>query len=98
MAAIIHTSGTHTYIEPKNGTNFTLAELQKIVGGYIEVIDMTDAHGTILVINEEGKLNGLPYNPLATEVYREYYRSHHKLVTQDYIVGDALLCHTSQVR
>ena len=37
-----------------------LEALQKIVGGYIEIIHI---NGNDVVLNEEGKLIGLPYNP-----------------------------------
>lgn len=49
-----------------------LKELQKMVGGYIEVIHVVDLLesfkqgkpiGKDLVINEEGKLLNLPFNP-----------------------------------
>lgn len=41
-----------------------LKELQQIVGGYIEVVTMQNDAGTrfILIINEEGKINGLDPN------------------------------------
>ena len=38
----------------------TLDELQRIVGGYIEVIPLT--FDDIIICNEEGKLKGLPHN------------------------------------
>lgn len=38
----------------------SLANLQKFVGGYIEIVQL---FGDLAVIcNEEGRLNGLPYN------------------------------------
>ena len=37
-----------------------LEEYQNIVGGYIEAVSMTDE--ILLVCNEEGKLQELPYN------------------------------------
>lgn len=37
-----------------------LATLQGLVGGHIEVVSMGD--GVALVLNEEGKLTGLPVN------------------------------------
>lgn len=56
-------------IEPGNETeekeiDNTLEELQKIVGGYIEVIPLQNEIGSNLniVCNEEGKLIGLPLN------------------------------------
>ena len=41
MAKIIKTDGTIVEVTPQNGTDFQLEELQKIVGGYIEVLRLT---------------------------------------------------------
>lgn len=39
-----------------------LSELQKIVGGYIEVLPFTREDNVTIICNEEGKINGLPLN------------------------------------
>ena len=39
-----------------------LKEMQALVGGYIEAVPISDAEPVIAVMNEEGKLLGLPYN------------------------------------
>lgn len=44
--------------------------LQELFGGYIETV-RTGTPGVIMVINEEGRLHGLPYNGLASQVYYE---------------------------
>lgn len=38
----------------------TLEQLQDLVGGYVEAIYQSD--GTVLLVNEEGKLQDLPIN------------------------------------
>lgn len=76
-------------IVPENGTDFQLGELQKIVGGYIEIVSLLD--NEIMVINEEGKLADLPINENATEIYNEVDGFY------DYIVGDVLVCDSSMV-
>ena len=43
----------------------SLEEAQKVVGGYVEIIPVSDGQ---LIVNEEGRLMGLPGNPLASEV------------------------------
>jgi len=70
-AMILRADGTHEEIQPANGTNFQLSELQRIVGAgappgchWIEIVQTKD--GRIMVINEEGKLYGLPRNEAAT--------------------------------
>ena len=40
MAKIIKTDGTIVEVTPQNGADFQLEELQKIVGGYIEVLSL----------------------------------------------------------
>ena len=76
-------------VEPKNGTDFSLEELQKIVGGYIEVLRLGSEQ--IMVLNEEGKLYGLGVNDKATVL----------AVTAGYadiIVGDVLVCPKEMVK
>jgi len=60
----------------------TLKEMQECVGGYIEFVWLKD--NKILVVNEDGKIQGLPDNPIATQIIREQGIS-------DHIVGNALL-------
>ena len=43
----------------------TLEEAQKEVGGYVEMIRVSEGQ---LLINEEGRLNGLPDNPTASKI------------------------------
>lgn len=70
-AMILRADGTHEAIQPANGAHFQLSELQAMVGAgappgchWIEIIPTKD--GRILVINEEGKVYGLPRNEQAT--------------------------------
>jgi Domain of unknown function (DUF3846) len=86
-AKLIKTDGSVITVEPKNGTDFQLDELNEFVDGYIEVIRPPSMPGVIMVINEEGKLKGLPYNVVATLIWQ-----------CDDIVGNVLLCHHSQVK
>ena len=86
MAKWIKTDGEVIEVSPKNEDKvFTLSELKEFVGGYIECIYLTPKQ--VMVINEEGKLIGLPYNVVATEAFRMAFQP-----TDDFIVGDALLC------
>lgn len=57
-------SGEVTEVFPANGNEFSLAELQGFVGGYIEII-RTPA-GAWMVVNEEGHLDGAAFNERAT--------------------------------
>ena len=39
MTEIIKTDGTRQPVQPANGSDFTLEEMQAIVGGYIELVE-----------------------------------------------------------
>lgn len=88
MAMIIKTDGQVISVQPKNGKDFSLKELKTIVGGYIEIIRMNDK---FMVVNEEGKLEQLPYNALATGLYLA------NVGGNDYIVGDVLVCGIDEI-
>lgn len=66
MAQIIKTDGT---IEEIGDGKITLAAAQEAVGGYIEVVTLSDGED-VLVVNEEAHLfpptNPLPLNTVAT--------------------------------
>ena len=98
MAKLIKTNGDILEVSPKNGTDFKLDELQAFVGGYIEIVNLLDVSplsiaDAILVVNEEGKLNGLPVNTVATAVYNVCMQPY-----EDIVVGDVLLCSSDEVK
>lgn len=74
-----------TTVTPANGRSFTLKEMQRYVGGYIEPLPLRD--GRILWLNEEGKLDELPYNPVADQIAHEGTG----IAWNDGIVGDVLI-------
>lgn len=57
---------------------YELEELQKIVGGYIELVYLLNDE--VMVVNEEGLLYNLPYNVKASNYANRP------------IVGDVLIC------
>lgn len=67
MATLYKTDGTQEEKTPANGIRFTLEELQGFVGGLIEFIDLGEGW---MIVNEEGKLIDLPFNPKATRIAR----------------------------
>ena len=85
MATLYKPDGSSFETLPAAGGRFTLKELQKIVGGYIEVLTMAD--GRLMVINEDGKAKELLRNEQATGL--AYFAG---IDRNDYIAGDALLC------
>lgn len=61
-------------VHPKNGSKFVLEELQKIVGGYIEIVLLhvkPEGQKVYMILNEEGKLHSLPLNAIATSIYQQ---------------------------
>ena len=90
MAEIIATNGSRRNVQPANGTNFTPEELQTIVGGYIELVELNEK--TTMVVNEEGKLIPLSFNFEASRIF-----STHHPASKDFIVGDVLVCKTEQI-
>lgn len=88
MAYIYKSNGDIIETSPKNKKDFSLKELKKIVGGHIEVINLGDDY---MVVNEEGKLIGLPINLNATIVYQISTK------IGEHIVGDVLVCPKNQI-
>lgn len=90
----IKIDGSVIQVTPKDGKVFSLKELQKIVNGYIEFVYLPD--NQIMVINEEGKLEKLPLNEVATLIVK---RAAQKVGStfNDFIVGDVLIVHESQI-
>lgn len=70
---------------PADLKKYTLKELQTLVGGYIQIQTLPGIR-KLIVMNEEGKLLGLPHNHLATQVWR------HSHGLADWICGTALIC------
>ena len=88
-AKIIYTDKGAEDYTPKNGTTFELEEMQKIVGGYIEIVRLND--GRIIIVNEDGLSLNLPVNIEATNILR---RDHS---TTEYIVGTAIVCDADMI-
>lgn len=81
----ITVEGSIEEISPNGGNGFELAEVQKIVEGYVEVVHLNDRQ--IMIVNEEGKFDKA-YNPFATALARLY----HALWEGDYICGNVVIC------
>lgn len=91
-AKIIKADGTEETIVPANGTDFSLEEAQKVVGGLIEVVNLSDE--MIIVCNEEGLFMDFDVNEKATELCHKS----EAINPGSFIVGDVLYCHTDMIR
>lgn len=89
MAKIYKPDGQIIDIHPKNGTDFSLEEIQSIVNGYFETLSLPD--GSWVAVNDKGKEMGLPININATKIIRS-------VGYDDCIVGNALICKYSEIR
>ena len=59
------------------------------VGGYVECI--TFPNGDLLIVNEEGKLKGLPLNPEATLLWKMTFDNDNYITgRKDIVVGPAI--------
>ena len=86
---ILYVDSREEFIEPKNSTDFSLEELKTIVGGYIEIVPLSDER--IMVVNEEGKIHRLPLNVRATCIVNG-------AGIADTIVGNVLICRSEMVK
>ena len=67
----------------------SLKEAQDFVGGMVECI--TFPNGDVLIINEEGKLIGLPLNPEATLLWKMTFDNDNYVTgRKDIVVGPAI--------
>ena len=64
--------------------------VSKFVGGMVEVV--TFPNGDLLLLNEEGKLMGLPLNEKATTLWRTHFtKETHLFGYDDFVVGSAMV-------
>lgn len=103
MALLIKSNGEVKEVSPSNKKHFSLEELQKFVGGYIEKVNVDP--NNIFVCNEEGRLYDLPYNKLATETFSfKVKNTKYSEETKNFLidtvsfVGDILICNQKEFR
>jgi hypothetical protein len=83
-AVIIKADGSRSVAEFELEGSYHL--LESTVGGYFQVLPINSKVGEVdLWVNEEGKLEGLPQNPIATALWVESYG------LTDYCVGDVVI-------
>jgi len=88
-SVLYYPDGRSEQVKPQNREDFNLKELQFILGGYIEVLLLKGDR--YMIVNEEGKLNGLEINPEATKIVLENGYL-------DTIAGNALVCPTDYLK
>jgi hypothetical protein len=94
-------------VQPKNGRDFKLDELQRMIEGTgvngehsttVQFLPLPD--GRIMLVNDNGRLIGLPLNEGATKVWREAFPAEKYPLNRGemIIVGNALVCSKGMVR
>jgi hypothetical protein len=84
MSIFIPARGKPREVTPADNKAFTLEELQKFVGGYIELACML-ADGSRLYVNEHGKMQTNIINVEATQILASV------IGPIDLVLGDAVL-------
>ena len=88
MAKLFKVDGTVEDVKPANGTDFTLEELQKMVGGLIQVVPVFKSK--YIVVDEEGRLKGYQHNVIASLLVDGQINGD--------IVGDMVLCSRAEFK
>lgn len=70
LAITLNTEGEAKEVELVEGES-QLDKLQEAVGGWVQAVDFTP--NLTIWVNEEGKLIGLPINPMATFLWEKYF-------------------------
>lgn len=91
MAKLIKVNGEEIEISPKNGTDFSLEELQNYVDGYIEIVNLR-SENNIMIINEEGAINDMPVNLKASMIYSKEFN------VNQCIYGNVVVCKHNMVK
>jgi hypothetical protein len=82
MAMLLKSNGQRQLVKPQGkDETLTLEQMQKAVGGYIEVVPVPGSN-TLLIVNEEGWMKNLPVNVNASRIAGQT------------IVGDVILAIT----
>lgn len=90
MALLITCDGREEQVTPINGSDYQLRELQGFVSGYVEILSLDK--NTLLVVNEEGAVNGMDLNVNATRLINARYNMNICLY------GNVLICNDNEIK
>ena len=89
----------HSADEECGDKAMTLKGMQSLVGGFIQLVNLRkplvveNMTYTAMIINEEGKLSGLPFNAIATRLAK----IDGSIAADDVIVGEAILLQVGEI-
>ena len=90
MTTDINTKASEFKIIEDSKDEPDLKTAQEFVGGYVQGIELPN--GDYLIINEEGKLMGLPLNPEATTLWKATFDNDNYITGRDdFVVGPVIL-------
>jgi hypothetical protein len=92
MASLIRIGEPVEMVTPKNGNDFKLEELYKLLDCQtIETVNLSD--GRIMVFDEEGKLTDKERNEVASVIFDNMFPH----LPGDYIAGHAIICSNKEI-
>ena len=83
---LLKVDGTTSRVMPASGKQFTAEELQKLVGGYIEIVRLNYLKYRWMILDEDGKSKNPNVNGTATRIL--HASGGHP---SDFVVGDVVL-------
>lgn len=89
-AYTVTVTGEKTEVAPKNGKDFSLAEMYEHIGADMVEIVMTKDRRHYIVLDENGKLKPHETNQEATRLYQYGHA--------DYIAGKVLICPIKMIK
>ena len=93
-AFLYETTGAVVEINPKNGTDFSLEDLYEHIGcRVIDILSLND-NNRLMVIDDEGKLNGAEINTTATMIAQNY----NVIPIWDVIKGNVVICDSGMIK
>lgn len=90
MSEVIYPRGERMKAVPKDGVAFSVTELQDLVDGYIDVMEVADG---VVVFDADGAENNKLYNKVASDMVRECNPE-----WTGFISGNAVLCAKRMIR
>lgn len=102
---LIKANGEVSEVAPEKGKKFSYQQLRSFVGGTIDIEPLREYKGEakskgqyVIVVNDNGKLDGLPMNEKASTIWREAWPIEKYPHNNDgLIVGDVLVCRRGMV-
>lgn len=88
MNYLITPRGLKQEAAPKDGTAFSITELQDMVDGFVEIVDLDDC---LLVYDVDGAWKDKLFNPEATRLLRRAHREDKDF--GGFVAGNAVVCH-----